>query len=73
LQNSEELQEHNLNSNPSQKLTTPPQTTVSSTKTQTTGETQISPIKTRVSSEKPHLTEQELKRTVENAKLPNKT
>jgi len=38
-QNSEELQEHNLNSKPSQKLTTPPQNTVSSTKIQTSGET----------------------------------
>jgi len=72
-QNSKELQERNLNSKPSQELTTPPQATASSTKIQTSGETQISPIKTRVSSEKPHLTEQELKRTVENAKLPNKT
>ena len=51
---------------------TPPQTTASSAKIQTSGETQISPIKTRVSSKKPHLTEQKPKRTVENAKLPNK-
>jgi len=38
-QNSQELQEHNLNSKPSQKLTTQPQTTASSTKIQTSGET----------------------------------
>jgi len=38
-QNSNELQEHNLNSKPSQELTSPPQTTASSAKIQTSGET----------------------------------
>jgi len=68
LANSKELQEHNLNQQkPSQELTASPQTTASSTKTSDP------PVKTRVSSEKPFLTEQELKRTVENTNLPNKT
>jgi len=48
------------------KLATPPKTNASSTKIQTSNRTQISPIKTRVSNKKPHLTEQKLKRTVEN-------
>ena len=61
--NFEKPQEH---SKPSQKLATPPKTNASSTKIQTRNRTQISPIKTRVSSKKPHLTEQKLKRTVED-------
>jgi len=68
--NFEKPREHN---EPSQKLATPPKTNVSSTKIQTSNRTQISPIKNRASNEKPHLTEQKPKRTVENAKLPNKT
>ena len=63
-------QEH---SEPPQKPATPPETTPSSTKNQTSQRTQISPNKSRVSSRKLHLTEQEPKRTVESAKSPNKT
>jgi len=57
---------------PPQKPATPPETTASLTESKTSQRTQISPNKSRASSRKLHLTEQKPKRTVENAKSPNK-
>jgi len=65
---------------PSQKLVTSPQTTASPpkplihrSKIRRNVEASISPIKTRVNSEKPSLTEQELTQTGKNLNSPNKT
>jgi len=63
-------QEH---SEPPQKPATPPETTASPTDNETSQRTQTSPDKSRANSRKLHFTEKQSKRTVENAKSPNKS
>jgi len=58
---------------PSNKPATPPETTASPTANQTSEGTQIPPNRSHVNSRKLHFTEQKSKRTVENAKTPNKS